>query len=136
MPLPDGSTSCASRMNRQVARSNICERLIDGLNDEFEVIERLQLAEAGRLHAAVDLPLLSDEQLVLEDQLQELGVVELVTGGLLQGDWARPESHSSCRADCKRSFIMVLLIRGRRGTIVGWSGETEPGSAEVQPGKG
>ena len=37
LPVPGGprnSTSCASRMKRQVARSKSCARLIDGLNDQ------------------------------------------------------------------------------------------------------
>ena len=57
------------------------DRRIEG---EVEFVERLQFAELGRLHAAVDLPLLADQQLVLQDQLQELGVAELVAGRFLQ----------------------------------------------------
>jgi hypothetical protein len=50
----------------------------------MEVIERLQLAEAGGLHAAVDLSLLPHQDLILQDQLEELGMVELALRRLLQ----------------------------------------------------
>ena len=62
------------------------DRRIEG---EVEFVERLQFAELGRLHAAVDLPLLADEQFVLQDQFQELGVAELVAGRFLQADVER-----------------------------------------------
>jgi hypothetical protein len=56
---------------------------------EVEVIERHQLAKAGRFHATVDLPLLPHEQLILQNQFQEFGVVELMPGRLLQADIER-----------------------------------------------
>ena len=51
-----------------------------------EVIERLEFAELGPLHTAFDLSLIADQQLVLQDQLQELGMAQLVTGRFLQPD--------------------------------------------------
>ena len=71
-------------MKRQVARSKTCFLGIDGLNDPVEFVQRLQFAEGGRLHAAIDLPLVAHQQLILQDQFQELGVAELVAGGFLQ----------------------------------------------------
>src|SRR5215470_10957490 len=69
----------------EAARSQI-ENLsaFDGrIEGEVEVIERLQLAKAGRFHAAIDLPLLPHEQLILQDKFQELGMVELMPGRFL-----------------------------------------------------
>ena len=42
--------------------------------------ERLEFAELSGLHTPLDLPLIADQQLVLQDQLQELGMAQLVTG--------------------------------------------------------
>ena len=49
-----------------------------------ELVERLDFAEGGRLHATIDQPLVADHQLVLQDQFQELGVAQVVAGGFLQ----------------------------------------------------
>jgi len=57
-------------MKRQVARSKICFRLIDGLN-------------CG-LDPAADQSIGAHGQFVLQDQLQELDVIESIAGGLLQ----------------------------------------------------
>jgi hypothetical protein len=48
------------------------------------VVERLQLAELGRLDASLQRAVGPHRQLVLEDQLQELDMVEVVAGGLVQ----------------------------------------------------
>jgi len=50
----------------------------------IEVIERLDLTEAGGLHATFDLTLLTDQEFVLQHELQELNVTELMAGGFLQ----------------------------------------------------
>jgi hypothetical protein len=51
-----------------------------------EVLQRLQLAELRRLDPALHLAVAAHGQLVLQDQLQELGVIEAVAGCLLEAD--------------------------------------------------
>ena len=55
-----------------------------GVERPVEAVEGLEFAEAGGLDAALEEPVGTHGQLVLQDQLQELGVVEAVAGGLLQ----------------------------------------------------
>lgn len=76
-------------MKRQVARSKIWARLMDGLNAKSNCFERLQFTELRRFHAALDLPLLADQQLILQDQFQELRMVELMASRFLQADIER-----------------------------------------------
>ena len=76
-------------MKRQVARSKSCFRWIDGLNDQSKLVERLHFAEGGGLHAAVDQSLAANQQFVLQDQFQELGVAEVVAGRFLQAHLQR-----------------------------------------------
>ena len=98
-------------------------RLIDGLNDQSKSSSGFSSRKLGRLDAALDLPLLADQQLVLQDQLQELGMVELVAGGFLQADVRAtgpgPTAAVGAGSDCKRSFIRVLLVKGGRGNYGG-----------------
>jgi len=54
-----------------------------------EVFERAHLAEAGGFHTPLNQPVLPDRQFILQDQFQELGVGEVVAGGLLQPDLQR-----------------------------------------------
>ena len=58
--------------------------LVDGpVKRPFELVERLLVPEHGRLGAALDQTVAADEQFVLENEFEELGVRQLVTGGLL-----------------------------------------------------
>jgi hypothetical protein len=55
-----------------------------GIEREVEFVQRLQLSELSRFDAAVDLPLLADQQFILNDQFQELGMAELVPSRFLE----------------------------------------------------
>ena len=127
-------------MKRQVARSKICVRLDRRIEGEVELVERLQFAELGRLHAAVDLPLLAHQQFVLQDQLQELGMAELVAGRFLQAHVERlGQARQSQLVEGGLQTIIHQIAPGQSeegGTTVESSGETESGSAEEQPDKG
>ena len=57
---------------------------MDGLKDQSKSSSVFSSRKQRRLHAAGDQPLLTHRQFILEDQLQELGVAEVVAGGLLQ----------------------------------------------------
>src|SRR5579884_2593317 len=70
----------------QVVDLLLLDRRVEG---PVEVLQRLQLAEAGRLGAALQLAVGADGQLVLEDQLQELGMAEVIAGGFLQAEIER-----------------------------------------------
>jgi hypothetical protein len=55
----------------------------------FKVIEGLEIEEAGVLGPPFELPLVSDSELVLEDQLQEFDVAEPTGLCLLEPDLER-----------------------------------------------
>jgi len=57
-----------------------------GIETEVELIQRLELSEIGRPHAAFDLSFGADQQFILQDQLQELAVRQVVAGRFLQAD--------------------------------------------------
>ena len=106
-----------------------------------EVVEGFQFAEGSRLDATTDLPFLTDEQLVLQNQFQKFGVAQRVAGRFLQSDIER--LRQAGEAQCAERGLQAVIhrskspgSRGEQGSTVNWSGETEPGSAEAQPGEG
>ena len=68
------------------ARSKTCFFLIDGLNDQSNSSRVFSSRNCAALTRRLQLPVGTHHQFVLQDQLQELGVVEAVAGGLLQPD--------------------------------------------------
>ena len=86
-PCPAGRATArraVSRTKRQVARSKTCFLGIDGLNDQSNSSSGFSSRNCGRFHATVDQPLVAHQQFVLQDEFQELGMAELMAGGLLQ----------------------------------------------------
>jgi hypothetical protein len=57
---------------------------MDGLNENWKSSSVFLSLEAGLLDAAFDLPMPAHRHFITEHQFQKLGVIELVSGSLLQ----------------------------------------------------
>ena len=85
-----------------------------------ELVESLQFAEGGRLHAASDLPFFADEQLVLQDQFQELGMAQLMPEGFLEPDI---EGLGQAREPQLAKRGLQSVIPWKSLLLRGWEGE-------------
>ena len=73
-------------VSNEVARRQLEDRLFGnvGIEAPIELIERLDLTELGGLDAALQLAIGAHREFILEDQLQELAMVKMIGGGLVQ----------------------------------------------------
>jgi hypothetical protein len=58
-----------------------------GVKAPVEVLQTFRMPEGSRLGASPKLSLVTDVELILEDEFEELGVGELVGGSFLQSGW-------------------------------------------------
>ena len=129
MPTPGGprnSTSRASRMNRQVARSKICFLWIDGLKDQLNwsrgftsrnraALTRRAICRSWRTS--------SSSCKISSRNSAWLSWWPAASCNRTSKVWARPESRSSRSIDNKRSFMgFILLFQVVRDGRVNYTG--------------
>ena len=145
LPTPGGpsnSTSRRSRMNRQVARSNTCFRGIDGLNDQSKSSSGFSSRNAAAFTRRSICRCWRTSSSSCRISSRNSAWLELMAGGFLQAGHRAfgpgRRDAVACSVVCRRSFIGDQSPGEDGDREVHWklSGETEPGSAEEQPGEG
>jgi hypothetical protein len=92
MTLP-GSWRCAEQRIASLFNEATGGQFIDlafldrRIEAPVEILQTLKFSKRGRLHAPRQLSILTHQQFVLQDQLQEFKVREMVAAGLVQTDF-------------------------------------------------